>query len=75
MWVKIAGSTYGLPDVGGHGLKAAMLHVLTALWEHFDEAMGRQAMRTVEGPAFQRLNSPMTIIEGLGEDMMPDECF
>ena len=75
MFVKIAGATYNLPDAGDHGGHAAMLHVLRTLWEHYDQAMGVEAMRTVPGPAALNLDSRITIIEGLGEEMMPDEFF
>jgi len=76
MWVKIAGAAYDLPDdIRQHGLNLAMFHVLRALWAHHDQVQGREAMRTVQGPALEVLSSPMYIIEGLGTEMMPDEFF
>ena len=75
MFIPIAGATYNLPDVGDRGLHAAMDSVLRTLWEYHDRAMGREVTRTVLGPQSQELDTPMTMIEGLGDEMMPDEIF
>lgn len=75
MFMPISAAAYVEPDVNGHNIRAAMNHVLRGLWEHHDRAMGRAVMRTMPGPDGIVLDSPVTIIEGLGLDMMPDEVF